>query len=167
MRTCIVCGNTFNEMTEGACPCCRFPVLTSLDDNADALSGFAKEYQKEYLSDVRLGVMCTTWKASGSTLIPDQEECVFFADGTAPVGTDVWCGRQLARCAEGDSVTVRLVIEKGGHRRIVDTPVPNLPQPQLQQVGVRLCDGLHVCVLLRNNTKTTASRPVSLVGRPD
>lgn len=167
MRTCIVCGNTFDEMTESACPCCRFPVLTPLGDNADALNSFAGQYQEEYLADVRLGVMCTTWKASGSTLVPDQEECVLFADGPALAGSDVWCSRQLARCAEGDSVTVRLVIEKGGRRRIVETPVPNLPQPQLQQVGVRLCDALHVCVLLRNEAQTAASRPVSLVGGQD
>ena len=42
--------------------------------------------------------------------------------------------------------------------------VPNLKQPRLQQIGLRLCEKLHVRVLLRNGIQTVESQPVSLVG---
>ena len=45
-----------------------------------------------------------------------------------------------------------------------EVAVPNLTQPQLQQVGIRLCgDTLHARVLLRSGGQTTESQPVSLV----
>ena len=130
----------------------------------DKLIGFARQYRKDYLADMRFGVVCTTWKASGDKLVPDQEERVYFADGSAPAEQDVWCDRQLARCPDGGSVKVRLAVEKAGRSWVREVSVPNLTQPQLQQVGIRLCgDTLHARVLLRSGGQTTESQPVSLV----
>lgn len=70
----------------------------------------------------------------------------------------------LARQPDGDRVDVRLVVEKAGQRRIIPVSVPNLKQPRLQQIGLRLCEKLHVRVLLRNGIQTVESQPVSLVG---
>ena len=54
--------------------------------------------------------------------------------------------------------------EKAGHSWVREVAVPNLAQPQLQQVGIRLCgDTLHARVLLRSGGQTTESQPVSLV----
>ena len=104
------------------------------------------------------------WKADGDTLTADREGCELFADGSAVQGADIWCDRQLARQPDGDRVDVRLVVEKAGQRRIIPVSVPNLKQPRLQQIGLRLCEKLHVRVLLRNGIQTVESQPVSLVG---
>ena len=59
---------------------------------------------------------------------------------------------------------MRLAVEKAGHSWVREVAVPNLTQPQLQQVGIRLCgDTLHARVLLRSGGQTTESQPVSLV----
>lgn len=164
MKTCIVCGKKFDENANGACPSCQFPAIAVLGGAEDKLIGFARQYRKDYLADMRFGVVCTTWKASGDKLVPDQEERVYFADGSAPAEQDVWCDRQLARCPDGDSVKVRLAVEKAGRSWVREVSVPNLTQPQLQQVGIRLCgDTLHARVLLRSGGQTTESQPVSLV----
>lgn len=104
------------------------------------------------------------WKADGDTLTADREGCELFADGSAVQGADIWCDRQLARQPDGDRVDVRLVVEKAGQSRIIPVSVPNLKQPRLQQIGLRLCEKLHVRVLLRNGIQTVESQPVSLVG---
>lgn len=164
MKTCIVCGKKFDENVNGACPSCQFPEIAVLGGAEDKLIGFARQYRKDYLADMRFGVVCTTWKASGDKLVPDQEERVYFADGSAPAEQDVWCDRQLARCPDGGSVKVRLAVEKAGRSWVQEVAVPNLTQPQLQQVGIRLCGNtLHARVLLRSNGQTTESQPVSLV----
>ena len=137
--------------------------ITVLGDKA-VLDEMAAGYRKEYLADIRLGVMYTMWKADGDTLTADREGCELFADGSAVQGADIWCDRQLARQPDGDRVDVRLVVEKAGQRRIIPVSVPNLKQPRLQQIGLRLCEKLHVRVLLRNGIQTVESQPVSLVG---
>ena len=163
MNTCIVCGGSFQPQSN--CPYCNFPEITVLGDKA-VLDEMAAGYRKEYLADIRLGVMYTMWKADGDTLTADREGCELFADGSAVQGTDIWCDRQLARQPDGDRVDVRLVVEKAGQRRIIPVSVPNLKQPRLQQIGLRLCEKLHVRVLLRNDIQTVESQPVSLVGAP-
>lgn len=70
----------------------------------------------------------------------------------------------MARQPDGDRVDVRLVVEKAGQRRYLPVSVPNLKQPRLQQIGLRLCEKLHVRVLLCNGIQTVESQPVSLVG---
>lgn len=144
-------------------PLLQFPEITVLGDKA-VLDEMAAGYRKEYLADIRLGVMYTMWKADGDTLTADREGCELFADGSAVQGADIWCDRQLARQPDGDRVDVRLVVEKAGQRRIIPVSVPNLKQPRLQQIGLRLCEKLHVRVLLRNGIQTVESQPVSLVG---
>ena len=151
MNTCIVCGSF---QPQSNCPYCNFPEITVLGDKA-VLDEMAAGYRKEYLADIRLGVMYTMWKADGDTLTADREGCELFADGSAVQGADIWCGRQLAR---------QPVVEKAGQRRIIPVSVPNLKQPRLQQIGLRLCEKLHVRVLLRNGIQTVESQPVSLVG---
>lgn len=163
MKTCIVCGKNFDENVNGACPC-QFPAIAVLGGAEDELIRFARQYRKDYLTDMRFGVVCTTWKASGDRLVSDRNEYVYFADGSTPAEQDVWCDRQLARCPDGGSVDVRLAVEKAGHSWVREVAVPNLTQPQLQQVGIRLCgDTLHARVLLRSGGQTTESQPVSLV----
>lgn len=164
MKTCIVCGKNFDENVNGACPCYQFPAIAVLGGAEDELIRFARQYRKDYLTDMRFGVVCTTWKASGDRLVSDRNEYVYFADGSTPAEQDVWCDRQLARCPDGGSVNVRLAVEKAGHSWGREVAVPNLTQPQLQQVGIRLCgDTLHARVLLRSGGQTTESQPVSLV----
>ena len=161
MNTCIVCGGSFQPQSN--CPYCNFPEITVLGDKA-VLDEMAAGYRKDYLADIRLGVMYTMWKADGDTLTADREGCELFADGSAVQGADIWCDCQLARQPDGDRVDVRLVVEKAGQRRIIPVSVPNLKQPRLQQIGLRLCEKLHVRVLLRNGIQTVESQPVSLVG---
>lgn len=94
MNTCIVCGGSFQPQSN--CPYCNFPEITVLGDKA-VLDEMAAGYRKEYLADIRLGVMYTMWKADGDTLTADREGCELFADGSAVQGADIWCDRQLAR----------------------------------------------------------------------
>ena len=161
MNTCIVCGGSFQPQSN--CPYCNFREITVLGDKAE-LDEMAAGYRKDYLADIRLGVMYTMWKADGDTLTADREGCELFADGSAVQGADIWCDRQLARQPDGDRVDVRLVVEKAGQRRYLPVSVPNLKQPRLQQIGLRLCEKLHVRVLLCNGIQTVESQPVSLVG---
>ena len=154
MNTCIVCGGSFQPQSN--CPYCNFPEITVLGDKA-VLDEMAAGYRKDYLADIRLGVMYTMWKADGDTLTADREGCELFADGSAVQGADIWCDRQLARQPDGDRVDVRLVVEKAGQRRIIPVSVPNLKQPRLQQIGLRLCEKLHVRVLLRNGVQEALS----------
>ena len=69
MNTCIVCGGSFQPQSN--CPYCNFPEITVLGDKA-VLDEMAAGYRKDYLADIRLGVMYTMWKADGDTLTADR-----------------------------------------------------------------------------------------------
>ena len=86
MNTCIVCGGSFQPQSN--CPYCNFPEITVLGDKA-VLDEMAAGYRKDYLADIRLGVMYTMWKADGDTLTADREGCELFADGSAVQGADI------------------------------------------------------------------------------
>ena len=115
MKTCIVCGKNFDENVNGACPCCQFPAIAVLGGAEDELIRFARQYRKDYLTDMRFGVVCTTWKASGDRLVSDRNEYVYFADGSTPAEQDVWCDRQLARCIGVDIRYVLFMMDRWGH----------------------------------------------------
>ena len=61
---CVACGKDHWEGDE--CPRCHFPVYEILGDDLDQsvaqIQAFAKEFQKEYLNDLQLGVVTYQWK---------------------------------------------------------------------------------------------------------
>ncbi|MCD8340578.1 MAG: hypothetical protein LUC87_00280 [Clostridiales bacterium] len=161
MKTCIVCGGSYVD-TE--CPYCHFPEVSVIGDDNAPLMDYANQYRKEYLKDMKLGVLCFRWKASGEQLVLDETACQLFASGAELEQGEVWCVQEFARNPEGDALSLTLVTEKGGVRKEISVSVPNLKEPGLQQVGLRLQEQLRVSVLLRNGQKQTMSAPISLVG---
>lgn len=94
MKTCIVCGKNFDENVNGACPRCQFPAIAVLGGAEDELIRFARQYRKDYLTDMRFGVVCTTWKASGDRLVSDRNEYVYLP--TAPPLPSRTCGATVS-----------------------------------------------------------------------
>ncbi len=161
MKTCIVCGGSY---ADAECPYCHFPEISVIGDDNAPLMDYANQYRKDCLKGMKIGVLCYRWKASGEQLVLDETTCQFFASGEGLEQSEAWCDQEFARCPEGDDLLLTLVTEKDGTRKEISVSVPNLKEPGLQQVGLRLREQLRVNVLLRSGQKQTMSAPISLVG---
>lgn len=161
---CVACGKDHWEGDE--CPRCHFPVYEILGDDLDQsvaqIQAFAKEFQKEYLNDLQLGVVTYQWKDQNGLVKEASHAPVYFAAGSILASGEFWYPQKLARIPDQEYLPVTLAFKKGSTEWQVPTQVPNLKQAELQQVGFRLEDELQVRLLLKNDSAQTESEPVSV-----
>ena len=161
---CVACGNDHWEGAE--CPRCHFPVYEMLGEDLDQslaqIRAFAEEYRKEYLNDLQLGVVTYQWQDVDGIIREKSHTPIYFAAGSILSSGEFWYQQKLARIPDQDTIPVTLALKKGKQEWQIPVQVPNLKQAELQQVGFRLEDELHVRILLKNDSARTESEPVSV-----
>lgn len=95
---CVACGKDHWEGDE--CPRCHFPVYEILGDDLDQsvaqIQAFAKEFQKEYLNDLQLGVVIYQWKDQNGLVKEASHAPVYFAAGSILASGEFWYPQKLA-----------------------------------------------------------------------
>lgn len=160
---CLVCGKD-HEAAE--CPRCRFPDIQLMGDREKAMEQLMPTilaYRTNYLKSVRIFLPAYRWKELGGQLVADRTDWLELASGDTLMQEAQWLPEKFARIPDlpSVSVAVRIVSEEGQSEKTVC--VPNLAEPQLQQLGAVIDSDCALHLLLRNDNHTfVSSGPVSL-----
>ena len=107
------------------------------------IQAFAKEFQKEYLNDLQLGVVTYQWKDQNGLVKEASSMRRFILRREVfwhPVSSGIRKSWPASRIRS--SFRLHWPLKKGSTEWQVPTQVPNLKQAELQQVGFRLEDEL-------------------------
>ena len=150
---CLVWGEVY-EAAE--CPRCRFPDIQIMGDQKTALASLMptiQAYRKNFLGNVKVELVAYRWKAQDGQVVPDCEEHMLLGTAGDLQKGEIWLANKFARIADVETISVTVCITVAGTSRKVQVPVPNLHQPELQQLGACLDDDLNLQLLLRNDTQ--------------
>ena len=160
---CIACGN---EVSGSSCLYCQFPVYEIVGDNVDEsvaqINALAKTHRENYLNNLQLGVLTYKWKAENGKIVEDSQIPEYFADGQILKNGEVWFSGKFARIPNEDTLKVKMAIKTNTRIRTLSVDIPNLMEPELQEIGFRLEDMLHVRMLLKNDSHCSESEPLSV-----
>ena len=161
---CMVCGETI----EGEiCPFCGFPVYEIVGDNLEEsvaqIRKLASEYRSGYLHDIKAGIVIHEWKEKNGEIAEKKRTEVMFADGSELEKGEVWLSQELARIPDEKSIQAEVVISKGGKKQVHKVEISNLLEKELQMIGFQLKEPLHLCLMLKNKSNSSISKPISLV----
>ncbi len=160
---CLVCGL---EHTAAECPRCHFPDIQIMGDpeqERQRLEPVLRDYKINLLRGVKLSLPVYRWKDCNGQLVQERMEFAPLAGGEALLAGEVWYPEKFARIPDRQALPVCLRIQTGEACRDVQLELPNLLQPELQQLGAVLEEGLCLRLLLRNDTQGPVySQPVPL-----
>ena len=162
---CLVCGKEYDA---AECPRCHFPNIQIMGDRETALAQLMPTilaFRKTFLEKVEVSLLIYRWKEGDGRIVPDCEEYLPLGTAAALQAQETWVCGEFARIPDLEtiSVTVSVTAPDGIHR--LQISVPNLPEPQLQQIGARLDEELQLQLLLRNASREgVSSAPVPLLG---
>lgn len=160
---CVACGK---EVSGSNCTHCNFPVYEIVGDNVDEsvaqIDEFAKLHRENYLNDVQVGVVAHKWQDIGGKIVEEYCAPMYFASGSDLKNGEVWSTESFARIPDIDVLTVKIAVKKGDLVVQADVQIPNLKEPELQKIGVRLEDKLQVRMLLKNDSGHLESQLISI-----
>lgn len=160
---CLVCGKVYNA---AECPRCHFPDIQFMGDQKAALASLEPKitaYRNNFLGSVKVELVAYRWKAHDGKVVPDCEERIFLGTAADLQKGEIWLADKFARIADQKKISVTVCITEADRSRKVQVMVPNLQQPELQQVGACMDEDLNLRLMLRNETqRSTRSAPVPL-----
>ena len=78
---------------------------------------------------------------------------------------EIWLSEQFARIADVPELSVKVRIKSPDESREVKVTLPNLQQPELQQLGACIDQNCNLFLMLRNDSQApTKSAPVPVLG---
>lgn len=159
---CIVCGKEFEKDN---CPLCGFPKVEFPGDpekGLQAMKPAIDAYREDFLGQVSVGIIVYQWKDDGGKIVMDRSERLQIGTGKELRGNARWLAEQFARIPDAEKLQVGLSIQvngKGGERGV---EIPNLPEPELQELGAVVDGDLNIQLLLRNSSGSTQSEKLPL-----
>ena len=160
---CLVCGKNY-EAAE--CPRCHFPDIQIVGDREKALETMRptiERYRTTFLNSVNVFLVIFRWKAQGGDVVLDREEKRLLGVANKLMEKETWLAEKFARIPNQKDITATISIEREGEVRTVQVAIPNLQNPELQQLGASIDSHCNLRLLLRNDTeKPTMSQPVAL-----
>lgn len=161
---CLVCGKVYQA---AECPRCRFPDIQIMGDRESALESLKptiRSYRSNFLGNVTVELMMYHWKDHNGQIVLNYDEHILLGTAANLLNNEVWLANKFARIPDLKTITVTLRITAAGASRKVEVSVPNLLQPELQQLGASVDDNLNLCLRLRNETEQpTRSAPIPLL----
>lgn len=161
---CLVCGKNY-EAAE--CPRCRFPDIqipeVGREQALASLMPTINAYRTNFLKSVRVELASYQWKDQNGKVVLDQTNWKLFGSGEVLQQKEQWLPEQFARIPDQKTITVTVRIIAGEETREQNVTVPNLLQPELQQIGARVDSDCNLYLMLRGETQAPVSaQPVSL-----
>ena len=160
---CIVCGK---EYEAAKCPRCHFDYI-QVSDQAPAevlqsLKQMVENYRQQFFTEVRLQIPIYYWKDQNGNVVEDRMELLYLGNA-AGLKETVWVEQKFARIPDEKELPITVRISAKGDSWEKTLSVPNLQQPELQQIGATVDKEGNLKLLLRNETgKPTESATVSL-----
>lgn len=159
---CLICNSSYEGFE---CPNCKFPYIAFPGDPEEGIRRMKPQidaYRDAFLEKLSLGVVSYYWKEQDGRLVLDREEVRSIGSGKELQAGAVWLEQPFARLPEAESLTIRLALSLEGGNREFSVRLPNLLQPELQQLGAEMNEQMQIRLLLRNSSGSTASEWVSL-----
>lgn len=156
------------EAGRAKCLVCGFPVIQSVDGNAQELDGIRKmgsEYLKKRLSGIRMGIVAYSYVMEHDELKQDKTQMIDVALGEALAdGKIVWCPMDFARVDSHEPANLNVFVEGSDHS--VRTCELSIKLPEFTgfaHIGAVLDAGLQVRMVYGNEQTYTLSDKFSLI----
>ena len=159
---CVVCGK---EYEKDRCPVCGFPKVEFPGDPEEGLRAMRpaiEAYRDDFLSKVSIGVIVYQWKDDNGAIVLDRSERLQIGTGKELMGNTRWLAEKFARIPDEEGLQVNLSIRINGKDEERSVRIPNLMEPELQELGAAVDEALNIQLLLRNSSRSTQSEKMPL-----
>lgn len=159
---CIVCGKDYEK---DSCPVCQFPKIEFPGDpekGLQAMKGAIDAYRDDFLKQVSVGVIAYQWKDDNGVIVMDRSERVQIGTGKELREATRWLAEKFARIPDEEGLQVNLSIRINGKDEERSVRIPNLMEPELQELGAAVDEALNIQLLLRNSSRSTQSEKMPL-----
>lgn len=149
---CLVCGKNY-EAAE--CPRCHFPDIQLMGDREAALASLMptiQTYRKNFLSKVKVELVIYHWKDQNGQIVADYWEPLLLGTANDLLMSEIWLDQKFARIADLEMLSVTVCITVADERREEQVAIPNLHEPELQQLGAYVDEDFNLVLMLRNDT---------------
>jgi hypothetical protein len=121
-----------------------------------------KNYRQQFLKKLQLQIPIYYWKDQNGNVVEDRTELLDLG-GASGLKDITWLEQKFARIPDEEEIPVLVRISAAGESWEKTIALPNLQQPELQQIGACVDADGNLKLLLRNDTeKPTVSPLVSL-----
>lgn len=154
---CLVCG-TLHEAAE--CPRCHFPDIQIMGDQEKAMETLRPTihaYRMDLLRSVQIALPAYRWKDHNGMIVADRRDWLSLGSGDALLEQEAWLPDRFARIAGPSELDVTVRITVGEKNYEQNIRLPNLPEPELQQIGAVIDRDCTLRLLLRNETRDPVS----------
>ena len=159
---CIVCGKDYEA---GSCPVCNFPKIEFPGDPEQGLLAMKPAidaYRDDFLKQVSVGIIVYQWKDSNGALVMDRRERLQIGTGKELLENPRWLAEKFARIPDEARLQVDLSVQVNGKGEERSVSIPNLTEPELQELGASVDGTLSIRLLLRNSFRSTQSEKMPL-----
>lgn len=160
---CLVCA-TQHEAAE--CPRCHFPDIQLMGDREKAMEQLMPTilaYRTNFLKNIRIELPAYRWKDHGGQIVADRIDWLSLGSGDVLMQQIQWLPEKFARIPDQKELAVTVRITAGDTSFEKSVCLPNLTEPQLQQLGAAIDENCSLRLLLRNETQSgVSSVPVPL-----
>lgn len=162
---CVICSASFDT---DKCPVCQFPVISFPGDPEEGLRKIKPQidaFRKTFLDQLSIGVVSYRWKDQDGVLVKSSEDILPIAIGSDLAEKTVWLDQQFARLPDKETLSVHVQCSWGpedDQKRNLTVDIPNLLEPELQEIGATLDQNCNLQMKLRNQTSSSDSAWIPL-----
>ena len=159
---CIVCGKDYEK---DKCPVCNLPKIefpTNPEKGLQAMKPAIDAYRDDFLSQVSIGIIVYQWKDDNGALAMDRKERVPIGTAKELRDNTRWLAEKFARIPDEEKLQVSLSVQVNDIDEEQSVGIPNLMEPELQELGAVVDDALNIQLLLRNSSGSTQSEKIPL-----
>ena len=159
---CIVCGR---EHEKNECPVCKFQKVEFPGDPEKGLQAMRpaiEAYREDFLGKVSVGIIAYQWRDDNGAFAMDRKERVPIGTGKERRESARWLDEKFARIPEEEQLLVNLSVRVNDMDEERSVGIPNLTEPELQELGASVDGDLNIQLLLRNSSGSTQSEKIPL-----
>ena len=159
---CIVCGKDYEK---DKCPVCSFPKIEFPADPEKGLREMKPAidaYRDDFLGLVNIGVIAYQWKDDNGVIAMDRSERIQIGTGKELREHTVWLDEKFARIPDEETLRLSLSVQVNGKTEERSVSIPNLMEPELQEIGAAVDGALNIQLLLRNSSGSAQSEKMPL-----
>lgn len=151
---CYVCNNEFEG---NVCPRDNFPKVLFPGDYETGMKKLKPDidaYRDKFFGAIELGIAIYNWKDGDGAVVLDTESRLPFGTAASLFDSTRWMETQFARIPNEEKLTVNMYIKTDSEERVKKIDIPNLFEPELQRIGIRMENNFSFKLLLGNDTGT-------------